>query len=191
MPASKKDAGLIGVELGVPASYGASASAVGTFVHRASGQVMKESVVAVWQRFSPCGDSQSLRPGDQSRRQRSRRRQTGARPESIYGAVRTATQGVQAGWADFLLVLVVINVFIGLLNLLPDAPARRRARGRCRLRAGPEPQGPALSRGRSQAYARRLRVHRCFWRSWSSQRSTWTSPSDTEPVQIARSVRVG
>jgi membrane-associated protease RseP (regulator of RpoE activity) len=36
--------------------------------------------------------------------------------------VRTATQGVQAGWADFLNVLVVINVFIGLLNLLPMLP---------------------------------------------------------------------
>jgi membrane-associated protease RseP (regulator of RpoE activity) len=36
--------------------------------------------------------------------------------------VRTATQGVQAGWADFLLVLVEINVFIGLLNLFPMLP---------------------------------------------------------------------
>ena len=36
--------------------------------------------------------------------------------------MRTATQGVQAGWADFLEVMVVINVFIGLLNLLPMLP---------------------------------------------------------------------
>jgi len=36
--------------------------------------------------------------------------------------VRTATQGVQAGWPDFLQVLVDINVFIGMLNLLPMLP---------------------------------------------------------------------
>ena len=36
--------------------------------------------------------------------------------------MRTATQGVQAGWADFLIVMVEINVFIGLLNLLPMLP---------------------------------------------------------------------
>jgi membrane-associated protease RseP (regulator of RpoE activity) len=82
---------------------------------------MKESVVAVWQRFSPAGIGNLFNQVTNTQAA-TQAAQTGARPESIYGAVRTATQGVQAGWADFLNVLVVINVFIGLLNLLPMLP---------------------------------------------------------------------
>jgi membrane-associated protease RseP (regulator of RpoE activity) len=85
------------------------------------GETMKESVVAVWDRFSPAGvanlfdqvtNTQDAKQGAAS----------GSRPESIYGAVRTATQGVQAGWPEFLYILVLLNVFIGMLNLLPMLP---------------------------------------------------------------------
>ncbi|HZU79215.1 MAG TPA: M50 family metallopeptidase [Acidimicrobiales bacterium] len=44
------------------------------------------------------------------------------RIQSIYGAVRTAAQGVQAGWGAFVAVFVSINVFVGILNLLPMLP---------------------------------------------------------------------
>ncbi len=120
VPASTKDAGLIGVELTypfvrVPPLRAAGRSFVGV------GDLMKESVVAVWQRFSPQGIG-NLFDQVTNTQAAEQAAQTGARPESIYGAVRTATQGVQAGWADFLNVLVVINVFIGLLNLLPMLP---------------------------------------------------------------------
>lgn len=118
--ASTKDAGLIGVELTYPFVPVSPVLAAGrSFV--GVGQVMKESVVAVWQRFSPAGIGNLF---DQVTNAQAAQEaaQTGARPESIYGAVRTATQGVQAGWADFLNVMVVINVFIGLLNLLPMLP---------------------------------------------------------------------
>jgi membrane-associated protease RseP (regulator of RpoE activity) len=120
VPTSTKDAGLIGVELTYPFARVSPLLAAGrSFV--GVGEVMKESVVAVWQRFSPAGIGNLFNQvtNAQAAQQAA---QTGARPESIYGAVRTATQGVQAGWADFLNVLVVINVFIGLLNLLPMLP---------------------------------------------------------------------
>ncbi len=120
IPASTKDAGLIGVELTYPFVTVSPVIAAGrSFTGIA--QLMKESVVAVWQRFSPAGIGNLFNQvtNTQAAEQAA---QTGARPESIYGAVRTATQGVQAGWADFLNVMVVINVFIGLLNLLPMLP---------------------------------------------------------------------
>jgi membrane-associated protease RseP (regulator of RpoE activity) len=44
------------------------------------------------------------------------------RPESIVGAVRTATQGVQAGALTFIEVLISLNIFIGLINMLPMLP---------------------------------------------------------------------
>ena len=120
VPASTKDSGLIGVELTNPIVPVAPLTAAGrSFVN--IGQVMKESVVAVWQRFSPAGIG-NLFDQVTNTQAAEQAAQTGARPESIYGAVRTATQGVQAGWADFLNVMVVINVFIGLLNLLPMLP---------------------------------------------------------------------
>jgi membrane-associated protease RseP (regulator of RpoE activity) len=45
-----------------------------------------------------------------------------SRPESIIGAVRTATQGADQGTLTLLEVLISINIFIGLINLLPMLP---------------------------------------------------------------------
>lgn len=45
-----------------------------------------------------------------------------ARPESIIGAVRTATQGADQGTLTLLEVLISINIFIGLINMLPMLP---------------------------------------------------------------------
>ena len=44
------------------------------------------------------------------------------RPESIIGAVRTAVQGAQAGAASLLEVLIALNIFIGIANMLPMLP---------------------------------------------------------------------
>ncbi len=48
--------------------------------------------------------------------------QAQSRPESIIGAVRTATQGADQGTLTLLEVLISINIFIGLINLLPMLP---------------------------------------------------------------------
>lgn len=120
VPASTKSAGLIGVELGYPLATVAPLQAAGRSVTEV-GQIMKEAVAAVWDRFSPAGIA-NLFDQVTSHQAAKSAAASGSRPESIYGAVRTATQGVQAGWADFLLVMVEINVFIGLLNLFPMLP---------------------------------------------------------------------
>jgi membrane-associated protease RseP (regulator of RpoE activity) len=120
IPASTKDTGLIGVELTYPNVAVAPIPAAGrSFV--TVGQVMKAGVEAIWDRFSPAGIGNLF---DQVTNSNAAQQgiENGTRPESIYGAVRTATQGVQAGWVAFLEVLVDINVFIGVLNLLPMLP---------------------------------------------------------------------
>ena len=117
---STKDTGLIGVELQNPVVRVEPLTAAGRSFTQ-FGSLVKESVVAVWQRFSPAGIGNLF---DQvTNAHAAQQAETdGNRPESIYGAARTAVQGLQVGWADFLWVLVLINVFIGMLNLLPMLP---------------------------------------------------------------------
>lgn len=85
------------------------------------GRTISSSVTALGQVFSPHGISNYLHdltnPAAANRAAKS-----GKRIESIYGAVRTATQGAQAGAGDLVAVLVAINVFVGMLNLLPMLP---------------------------------------------------------------------
>jgi len=44
------------------------------------------------------------------------------RPVSIIGFTRLAGQAVQHGWLDFLMLLVAINIFIGIFNMVPLLP---------------------------------------------------------------------
>jgi membrane-associated protease RseP (regulator of RpoE activity) len=44
------------------------------------------------------------------------------RPVSVVGFVRVAGQAVQHGWLDFLVLLVAINIFIGIFNMVPLLP---------------------------------------------------------------------
>jgi membrane-associated protease RseP (regulator of RpoE activity) len=48
--------------------------------------------------------------------------QTGQRPESIVGAVRTATQAEQSGILYLIEILIALNIAFGLLNMLPMLP---------------------------------------------------------------------
>ncbi|MFZ0665077.1 MAG: M50 family metallopeptidase [Acidimicrobiales bacterium] len=120
VPASTKASGLIGVELEYPNVTERPLSAAGQSF-TSLGDLMKDSVQVVWNRFSPAGIANLL---DQVSNTQAAKQaaNNGTRPESIYGAVRTATQGAQAGWGNFLLVFVEINVFIGMINLLPMLP---------------------------------------------------------------------
>lgn len=48
--------------------------------------------------------------------------QQAQRPVSIVGVVRVATQAAQSNTAAFLKILVILNIFIGVLNMLPLLP---------------------------------------------------------------------
>ncbi len=85
------------------------------------GRAISSSVSALGQVFSPHGVSNYLHDLT-NRAAANKAAQNGTRIESIYGAVRTATQGAQAGAAQLIEVLVAINVFVGMFNLLPMFP---------------------------------------------------------------------
>jgi membrane-associated protease RseP (regulator of RpoE activity) len=85
------------------------------------GHYVTASITGLWTVFSPHGLAQ-LGNDLVSSKAAEKAAQAGTRPESIYGAVRTATQGAQAGVGYLLEVLVSINVFVGLLNLFPMLP---------------------------------------------------------------------
>jgi len=85
------------------------------------GRVVSESMSAIGTTFSLHGlISFFSQLGNAKKAEQAAR--AGTRPESIYGAVRTATQGAQAGPADLILVLVSIDVFVGIVNLVPMLP---------------------------------------------------------------------
>ena len=44
------------------------------------------------------------------------------RPQSIVGVVRIAVQSTNQGWGTFLAIMVSVNIFVGVLNLLPLLP---------------------------------------------------------------------
>ncbi|HXX91910.1 MAG TPA: site-2 protease family protein, partial [Acidimicrobiales bacterium] len=85
------------------------------------GRVVSGSVSALGQRFSPSGISQYLHELTNAKAAQ-QASQSGQRIQSIYGAVRTAAQGAQAGAWQLTTVLVSIIIFVGLLNLLPMLP---------------------------------------------------------------------
>lgn len=85
------------------------------------GRVVSGSIGAIQTTFSLHGLSNFF---DQlgNARAAARAARDGTRPESIYGAIRTATQGAQAGPNALVSVLVSIDVFVALANLFPMLP---------------------------------------------------------------------
>ena len=89
---------------------------------------VRDSGLVVWQTsaatakgiahlFSPAGISnyvhQVAHPSPHS---------SSGRPESIVGVVRTASQAQQAGMLSLLAVLISINIFLAIMNMLPMLP---------------------------------------------------------------------
>jgi len=120
LPRSTKNPGLIGVDLTyLPVTSGpleaTGQAAVGLV------RTVGESLGALGHVFSPSGLSRYVSELT-SARAAAQAARTGNRPESIYGAVRTAVQGAEAGVGDLIVVLVSINVFVGIVNLFPMLP---------------------------------------------------------------------
>jgi membrane-associated protease RseP (regulator of RpoE activity) len=113
-------AACIGVQIGAPLERVGPLPAVSRSV-TLLGRTITESVSALGQVFSPHGISTYLQALTNSQKA-NQLAQNGKRVQSIYGAVRTATQGAQAGVGQLVEVLIAINVFVGMLNLLPMLP---------------------------------------------------------------------
>lgn len=112
--------GRIGVELGEASVSVGPLTAIrlagGGFVH-----AVALTGAAFGHVFSPSGLSSYYHDLTNSAAA-NRAAQSGDRIQSIYGAVRTATQGAQAGVVPLLEVLIALNISLGMLNLLPMLP---------------------------------------------------------------------
>lgn len=121
--------GLLGVTGTVPRDRSNPIEAVPATVND-FGRLMTESVKAMGQLLSPSGLSNfagqvadgggGADPGDEGAAA-SAEDQAG-RPMSVVGATRFGAQALQSGVDNFLYVLVVLNAFIGLFNLIPLLP---------------------------------------------------------------------
>jgi membrane-associated protease RseP (regulator of RpoE activity) len=91
-----------------------------------SGSVVRQAAVGavtgITHLFSPTGLTNYARAVANPPTASSPAAAQASRPESIIGAVRTATQGVQAGMLTFVEVFISINIFIGVINMLPMLP---------------------------------------------------------------------
>lgn len=112
--------GYIGVDLVNQVVHESVISAVPSSISTI-GSLIAQSAHAMVQRFSPAGFSNLLHqvttpaaannPTEQLRR-----------PISIVGVARLAVQGARAGPGILLAILVTVNIFVGLLNILPILP---------------------------------------------------------------------
>lgn len=116
--------GHIGVELESPTSGPVQrvglVPAVGHAV-TGFGRTVAASAAALGQIFSAHGLSQYFHDLTNSKAATASEHST-TRIESIYGAVRTGVQGAQSGIQGLLEVLISINIFVGMINLLPMLP---------------------------------------------------------------------
>jgi membrane-associated protease RseP (regulator of RpoE activity) len=113
-----KTVGLIGFEAGTPKSVFTSEGPIrglGTAVidiGRDTALTVRSVPHAIANLYSSLASS---RAADSSAR-------SGDRPESIVGAVRTATQAEQSGILYLIEILIALNIAFGLLNMLPMLP---------------------------------------------------------------------
>jgi membrane-associated protease RseP (regulator of RpoE activity) len=81
-------------------------------------QIGRDSVAALGKIFSPSGVNRYLENFSKSPSQEAKNN----RPVSVVGFGRLASQAVEAGWVDTILLLILINVFVGIFNLVPLLP---------------------------------------------------------------------
>jgi membrane-associated protease RseP (regulator of RpoE activity) len=86
------------------------------------GQTTGDAFTGLGQVFSPHGIANYIHEVANPTAAAQDQRNNTPRPESIIGAVRTAVQGAQAGAASLLEVLIALNIFIGIANMLPMLP---------------------------------------------------------------------
>jgi membrane-associated protease RseP (regulator of RpoE activity) len=113
--------GFIGVEFGgvaVPENPFGALGGAGVVV----GQTTSLAFTGLGQVFSPHGIAGYIHQVSDPTAAAQDARDNTPRPESIIGAVRTAVQGAQAGAGFLLEVLIALNIFIGIANMLPMLP---------------------------------------------------------------------
>jgi membrane-associated protease RseP (regulator of RpoE activity) len=112
--------GYLGIEVGRQNVHSSLLGAVPSAFHEV-GSTISAAAHALVHVFSP-GEFSSLFHQVASPAAASNPVNQDSRPESIVGVVRIAVQGAQAGPGTLIAILVFINVFVGVLNMLPMLP---------------------------------------------------------------------
>ena len=81
-------------------------------------EIGRESVAALGHIFSPSGVQRYL----QNFSDKPSKAANQDRPVSVVGFGRLASQAVAAGWVETIFLLIIINMFVGIFNLVPLLP---------------------------------------------------------------------
>ncbi len=120
-PGVARNRARIGIELGTTTTRGSPFHALGTSAEFI-GQITTGTIAALGHTFSPHGLSAFFDQLGNTKAAEAAAK-NGTRPESIYGAVRTATQVAQGGgFFDLGQVLANIIIAVGIINLFPMLP---------------------------------------------------------------------
>src|SRR5262245_33815955 len=85
-------------------------------------QIGGESLSALGARFSPSGISQYWHVLTTDNKQTNNQQSDNERFVSVVGFGRLAVQATESGWVEVAFLLITLNVFVGLFNLLPLLP---------------------------------------------------------------------
>jgi len=114
------NAGYIGIGVGDLTVHESPFAAVPSSFHQV-GSIIAEAVHAIFHVFSP-GEFSSLFHQVASPKAATNVKNQDSRPVSIVGVVRVATQAANAGALQLISILVAVNIFVGVLNMLPMLP---------------------------------------------------------------------
>ncbi len=114
------NAGYIGIGVGDLTVHESPWAAVPNSFHEV-GSIIADAVHAIFHVFSP-GEFTSLFHQVASPKAATSAKNQDSRPVSIVGVVRVATQAANAGALQLISILVAVNIFVGVLNMLPMLP---------------------------------------------------------------------
>jgi membrane-associated protease RseP (regulator of RpoE activity) len=114
------NAGYIGIEVGELTVHESPLAAIPSSFHEV-GSFIADAYHGIIHVFSP-GEFSSLFHQVASSKAASNPKNELTRPDSIVGVVRIATQAANTGAWDLITVLIDVNVFVGILNMLPILP---------------------------------------------------------------------
>jgi membrane-associated protease RseP (regulator of RpoE activity) len=114
------NAGYIGIGVGELTVKESPFAAVPNSFHQV-GSIIADAVHAIFHVFSP-GEFSSLFHQVASPKAATNAKNQDSRPVSIVGVVRVATQAANAGALQLISILVAVNIFVGVLNMLPMLP---------------------------------------------------------------------
>ncbi len=119
-PTNPTAVGYLGIGLEYPTIHDGLFSGVNHGV-REVGSLATSSVASLWDRLSPSGLGNLFDQVTNAKLAVSPAQQN-SRPESVVGIVRLAVQGAQSGSENLLYILMALNVFVGVINMLPLLP---------------------------------------------------------------------